>query len=141
MNFIKHLEEKNIITREESGLWTPLIFAYVFSLLCIYIFKFSSLGLSVLITVIGGLCNLYVIDYNNQSMPVRAQDDGEFKIMKQKNQNRNFCRLNSKTRLRWLADTIHFRHKYYSLGDILVYVGAISIAVSVFIVVVNKIKL
>jgi len=139
MNFIKDLEKRNIITREELKMYVVLICSYLFSLICIYKLNLSLLGMGMLIAVIGGMGNLYVIDYNNLSMPILPWKKESLVELKKLNPGRRICILNSKTKLKWLADIFHIGKTYHSLGDFLIYIGAASLVLSLIISFAGKI--
>ncbi|MDP2940157.1 MAG: DUF5317 family protein [Candidatus Omnitrophota bacterium] len=138
MKFIKYLEKINIITREE--LWILASFAFFYSLSCVFFnYNLHWFGWSFLIIAIGGMANLYVIDYNNLSMPILPRKGESPTEICQLNPNRRLCILNSKTKLKWLADIFHIGKTYYSLGDFLIYIGAASMVLSLIISFAGKI--
>lgn len=122
MKLIHYLENHDIVTVETLRIFAGVCSAYSLS----WIFLKSGLSffaLSLLLIVIGGTANLYVITFNKFRMPVLAKNRAEFCQLAKKNPERRICMLDSMTKLRWLADRIYIWKSFYSIGDILVFIG------------------
>lgn len=138
MKFIKYLEKRNITTSEE--LWILVGIAY-FYLLSRFAFKYNLdwFGLSFSIIIFGAMANLYVIGFNNLSMPVLPRKREGLAELRGLNPDRRVCILNSKTKLKWLADRFYIRKKYYSLGDFIISFGEALLVLPFIIFLVVKI--
>lgn len=127
MNLMTYLEKNNIITRETLKIFIITLLSYAL-FWAFFVSKQYQYALSILLFVSGCLANLYVLTDNNFSMPILAKSKSEFRKLKKQNSGRRICMLNSRTKLRWLADRILIPgvRKIYSLGDILIFIGIIS---------------
>lgn len=138
MNFIKYLEKRNITTGEELWILAGIIYFYLLSQ---FAFKYNLdwFGLGFSIIIFGGMANLYVIGFNNLTMPVLPRKGENLAELKGLNPDRRVCILNPKTKLKWLADRFYIRKKYYSLGDFIISFGGILLVLPFIIFLVLKI--
>ncbi|OGZ31950.1 MAG: hypothetical protein A2V69_03515 [Candidatus Portnoybacteria bacterium RBG_13_40_8] len=140
MNFIKHLEEKNIIIHEEIEILGVFVPFYLLACVLFY-YNLSWFAWSFLIISIGAMCNLYVIDYNNLSMPTLPRKGEGLVELEQLNPGRRICVFGPETKLKWLADRFRIGIKYYSLGDLLLYAGAFFTGLLAIIILATKFKI
>jgi len=138
MKFINYLEKRNITTREELWILTGITCFYLLSRFAFH-HNLDWFGLSFSIIIFGGMANLYAIGFNNLNMPILPRKRESFAELKRLNPDRRFCILNSKTKLKWLADRFYIRKKYYSLGDFMVSFGTILLVLPFIIFLVAKI--
>lgn len=71
------------------------------------------------------MANLYVIGFNSLTMPVLPRKGEGLAEIKRLNPDRRVCMVNSKTKLKWLADRFYIHKKYYSLGDFVISFGTV----------------
>lgn len=115
--------KNNIVTKETLKIFGVTSFLYALSL---FFFKYHLTWwtLSLLIIVVGGIANLYVIDFNNNKMPVRAGSRA-IDIIRKKYPKRGFCQLTSKTKFQWFADRFYVGKSIYSIGDFVILFGIV----------------
>jgi len=122
MTLLDYLENKNIMTRETLKIFTATLFFYVLFWI-FFKYHLGWLTTGSLFISLGGLMNLYVIDFNNFCMPVLVRNRQDFKKMKISNPSRRICMLNTKTRLGLLADRFCVGKSIYSIGDFMAFLG------------------
>jgi len=126
MKIIFFLERNNIATKETVEIFKAVICAGFVSWL-LYKYNFPWWAFCFLVMAMGGEANLYVISFNNFRMPVLARDRREFNRFKKLNPSRRICAVNKKTKLAGLCDRFWFGKSICSIGDFMLYFGAILI--------------
>lgn len=125
MGLVSYLERRRIATREMLEIFSGVIFVYLLSL---FLFKFNQPNIicGLQLIVLGGMANLYVIDFNNFKMPVLA-GPRTVGLARQRSPKRGFCMLTSRTKLPWFADRFFMGSNIYSIGDAMVLFGVLVI--------------
>ena len=132
MNLSLYLKKEKIASRETLVIFVATLLVYVLSW---FYWKtgFIPMTYGFLLIALGGICNLYVISYNDCKMPVLAKSELEFKEFKKRNPKRGICILNSKIRLKWLADRFPIRNMIFSIGDFSAIIGLILCILQLFL--------
>ncbi|MFA5061962.1 MAG: DUF5317 family protein [Patescibacteria group bacterium] len=126
MSILATLEQKQLISKETVELFTVSVIIFFLSLILFRLhFYLAALGL--LLMVLGGLANLYVIDYNKLRMPVLNLSRRQLAEAKRRQPSRRFCKLDRSTKLAWLADRFQVGKGVYSLGDFIMYFGVVVV--------------
>ncbi len=146
MKILAYLEKNQIATRETLEIFSVSLLCYLSSMI-LFKHHFTWLAWCLLLMVLGGLANLYVIDFNNRRMPVLNLSRRGLKAVKKKHPTRRFCRLDRNTKLPWLADRFWIGKNIYSLGDFFVLFSVFLVApysvvkiLSIFIIIVPQIQ-
>lgn len=122
MRITSFLEKNNIATKETLQIFLGTAYFYFLSWFLLK-HNLSWWSFSLMFMVIGGTANLYVIDFNNLSMPVLARNWREFSRFKKLNPLRRMSMLNKRTKLGWLCDRFWVGRSIYSLGDFMLFFG------------------
>jgi len=83
-----------------------------------------------ILILIGILSNLFALSFNNLRMPVKLKDNKyniEDKIHK-------IIKPNEKVKFYYLTDIIRIKHFIFSIGDILIWLGAIIVIIGIIII-------
>jgi len=122
MNLFSYLEKGKIATRETLRIFGITLLVYVLGWFC-WKAELIAAAYGFFLIALGGICNLYVISYNDCNMPIPTRNNLELSEFKKREPRRRLCMLNSKTRFKLLADRFPIGNKIWSIGDFLAIAG------------------